>query len=622
MKSLRLFALLLTAACCSIGLFTACSDDDEPVVAPEPEEPVVPTDTTAVDTTATEQTYTLMMYGCGGGNLDEAMEYNLYQVAGYGYSEKVHFTALMKYSKPLQSEEGKEGTRRFTMTPDGLKNEQAFEADYRLDDPQHLADFIVQAQKDFPASHYILVLWNHGDVFSIYDQPVDDSYASSARHLVYDDVTQQTISIFEQEEAYRLAEKAGAQKLSVLYWDVCMMNMIENLYQVRNHADYIMGAAHLTPESGGYYPELMHALENSATLEEALKTYVPQAVNQWKVTMVSYPVDLSVTKTAHLEPVAAAMKECTDRICDIIRQPDTQTAYRFWGCAGGSNPKSSNYANFGNLYFFNDYETTDLVSTFVRLSNNCIDGYLSAAASKLRSAMEQAILVRAAYNMPSTLEQASIGLTWQRAASFTWKYSSFKVKSLSELYHLTAFDQVAGWSRFLEQNEYKNICWRYKLVNGSLDEELYDAADNPLWKCYFKLSDEADPSDKLMAYFIKITEEYTSIMEAQLSDADAEKYFNDFIQPYLLQSLNSKFNFFMRFYEVDQVPKFTFTFTYTNLEDASPVFTYEYTDKQLREYRISLGYEEDNVEDTEGEDPEEGADEGDNPEEGTEGEGE
>ena len=70
MKSLRLFALLLTAACCSIGLFTACSDDDEPVVPPEPEEPVVPTDTTAVDTTATEQTYTLMMYGCGGGNLD------------------------------------------------------------------------------------------------------------------------------------------------------------------------------------------------------------------------------------------------------------------------------------------------------------------------------------------------------------------------------------------------------------------------------------------------------------------------------------------------------------------------------------------------------------------------
>ena len=89
-----------------------------------------------------------------------------------------------------------------------------------------------------------------------------------------------------------------------------------------------------------------------------------------------------------------------------------------------------------------------------------------------------------------------------------------------------------------------------------------------------------------------------------------------------MQNLNSKFNFFMRYFEVDQVPKFTFTFTYTNLEDASPVFTYEYTDKQLREYRISLGYEEDDVEDTEGEDPEEGADEGDNPEEGTEGEGE
>ena len=613
MKSLRMLMLLLLAACCSVGIFTACSDDkDEPKV-PEKEDPVVPTDTTAVDTTKADLSYTIMMYGCGGGNLDNEMEFNVMQVAGYGYSPKVNYVGLLKYSAHLQAEEGKQGTRRFTMTKEGMKNEKAFEADYRLDDPQHLADFIVQSQKDFPASHYILVLWNHGDVFSLADQPVADSYAAAPRDLVTDDVTGQSISIFEQEEAYRRAEQAGAKKLSVIYWDVCLMNMIEHIYQVKDHTDYVMGAAHLTPGLGGDYPELIHALETSATLEDALKAYVPKAVNQWKVTGNDVG-DLAVTKTALLEPVVTAAKECSDRLCAIIKEPDTQTALSIWATAGSNDSNSDNHANYGNLYFFNEYESVDLVSTFIRLSGHSKDGFLSAAAAKLRIAMENAILVNDSHGLPSSLDQVSVGLTWQRANNFTAQSEEdLAVKKMSDLYQLTAFGKATGWGNFLQQNVYKNIGLRYKLAGTNVVQIYYDAANNPGWYCKFDFSD-SDP-DVLEAVglndFISFAVQQAGFMNACLTDADAKSYFESFIQPYLYLCLSDTFHSKMEEKEVERVPEFTFTFTYMNGEESSPQFTYVYDRAALVAYRASLGIvEPDDVEEEEsGDQPEAGEEE-------------
>lgn len=158
--------LLLWLVCATLPLgFTACSDDEDPTTEqsaePEPEpEP--------------DADYTVMLYGCGGGNLDDALIYNLSQVEGYGYSDKVQFTGLVKFSVPYQTGDDAQfqGTRLYSLTPTGMENERIADADYRLDNPDHLASFISDAAERMPAKRYVLVLWNHGSEFTpVYDQP-------------------------------------------------------------------------------------------------------------------------------------------------------------------------------------------------------------------------------------------------------------------------------------------------------------------------------------------------------------------------------------------------------------------------------------------------------------------
>ena len=138
--------LLLWLVCATLPLgFTACSDDEDPTTEqsaePEPEP---------------DADYTVMLYGCGGGNLDDALIYNLSQVEGYGYSDKVQFTGLVKFSVPYQTGDDAQfqGTRLYSLTPTGMENERIADADYRLDNPDHLASFISDAAERMPAEYY------------------------------------------------------------------------------------------------------------------------------------------------------------------------------------------------------------------------------------------------------------------------------------------------------------------------------------------------------------------------------------------------------------------------------------------------------------------------------------
>ena len=201
------------------ALFTACSDSS---VDP------TPTPTPGTDTPAAG-TYTIMLYGCGGGNLDQYLIYNLNQLT---YSDKVKFTGLVKFSQEYQSNAELAGTRQIDMTQEGMKDVQKYNANYRLDDPQHLADFIKDAKQRCPADKYILIFWDHGDTFGVNDQPVQNSYpeepaSTGTRGVIYDDNIKDAkgMSIFEMAEGLKRSDT----KLDLIYMDVCLMNTIENL---------------------------------------------------------------------------------------------------------------------------------------------------------------------------------------------------------------------------------------------------------------------------------------------------------------------------------------------------------------------------------------------------------
>lgn len=485
MKQIREYMLAMLITLLGIPVFfTSCSDSNSTSEEPTPS-PESPTTTT----------YTVMLYRVGGGNLDDCLNYNLDELR---YSKKVNFTGLIKYSSHLQETEGKEGTRQLDMTEkDGMKNVKKYEASYRMDNPQHLADFISDAKRRMPADKYILVLWNHGNSFGLDDQPVASSYPENeettntakagTRAILFDNnCNSQAMSIFELEEGL----KRSGEKIDLLYWDACLMNSIENLYQVKDYVHYAMGAEHLTPGFGGNYSQLIHDLENYNTLEESMKNYVSSTVNYWKSMQEGdEQQDLVATDLTKIEPVVDAFKSYADALISNRDKFGTDSqeeyAYCLYNALNGKyNNAKDHISNNGVLY--NTSESTydgmvDMNSACTRIAGNMLNGTLSGLATTLNLAFENFIVAAKANNMPSFFTSPSVGICWAFNDFLNKSSNEYPeaTNSLGKLYKLLAFDQKTGWHRFLEGNKFRRIA---AISNTPGIVDYYYDLENPVHK--------------------------------------------------------------------------------------------------------------------------------------------
>ncbi len=112
--------------------FVSCTKTEYITITPEEEEP---------DTS----TYTIMMYGCGGGNLDSSMVMNIQEALLAGATERVNFTGQVKFSERYHEDDTLAGTQRFVVGEAGdiwYTPVEVLDSDLKLYDPQKLTDFI------------------------------------------------------------------------------------------------------------------------------------------------------------------------------------------------------------------------------------------------------------------------------------------------------------------------------------------------------------------------------------------------------------------------------------------------------------------------------------------------
>lgn len=464
-KYFKNIILAAVAVLCMVT-FAACSDDDTDT--PELPEGTLPH-------------CTVMLYGCGGGNLDEALLKNLKEVSDYGYTPYVRFTALLKYSDNMQGKNECKGTRQLTMTSKSFENKKFADADFRMDDPQNLADFITDSKKRFPAEHYILVLWNHGDELNMYDQPVSSTYPKT-RSLLLDDNTGEALSIFELEEGLR---RAGG-KLDMVYFDVCLMGMIENLYQIKDYTNYVMSTAHLTSGYGGDYTALMSTLDSGSDFLEAMQKFMTSTTKKWDEGEVE-TYDLELYDMSRVGNVADCVKECKDVLLNYLKTEDEQKELAFHYFNGdtieylkndeGVSRRSYHYSEGGLLYYFQsmteEYGTsTDLCSAFARMGSSLKIDELSEKSGKLQTAMANMVVASGCKGLPDDMKSVSTGIHWMDSFEFDAQRSDeYECNSLNELYRHLAFDEVVGWSGFLDSYTRKFVSRR---EIGSGEMEYYE----------------------------------------------------------------------------------------------------------------------------------------------------
>ncbi len=106
-------------------------------------------------------------------------------------------------------------------------------------DPTQLVSFAKWAMTTYPADHYFLDLWDHGDGIEgvCWDQSQGDDQ----------------LTIKELGSALSQITNNGAKKLDIIGFDACLMSTIEVSYEMAPYANYMLASEITEPGSGWDY---------------------------------------------------------------------------------------------------------------------------------------------------------------------------------------------------------------------------------------------------------------------------------------------------------------------------------------------------------------------------------
>jgi hypothetical protein len=260
--------------------------------------------------------WTVLIYMNGKNSLEEALKNNWDQMARVGDSDRVHILVEMGRLGATPDFGGWSGVKRFRVRLDeqaiaesALVDVAASGGNTDMGDPATLGDFIRWGQNLYPARHYMLVIWNHGQgwryelaratsrvanvaqylneshlsvqdksgskaALVIREYPLEaistdyqlrTSQPGGIRSVSNDDQTGHVL--YNNDIALELAAAASDKKVDVLGFDACLMAMLETAYTFRHQADFMVGSEETEPGSGWDYEPFLNALKANPAMQ-------------------------------------------------------------------------------------------------------------------------------------------------------------------------------------------------------------------------------------------------------------------------------------------------------------------------------------------------------------------
>ena len=279
-----------------------------------------------------------------------------------------------------------------------------------MGDPDTLTDFVNWAINSFPADSYCLVLMDHGSGY-VNGVCFDDTSGGDALSL--SDLSQ--------------ALSAVPEKMDVLYFDACLMGMIEVAYQIRDYADIMIASEEVAYAGEPYEYYLANLTANplmspSELADVIVSNYIEFTAAQLAPSTMS-GVDLSQMsslKTA-VDNLAQSLKDSESIYNDEIRLARGQTE--------GYLDPADMYGWYMDLYHF-----AQLIYQYIP------DADIRNNASQVMTLLSSAVVVEGHYHHPN-----SHGLS----TFFPCKRGSYYNYFMSE-YSDTDFASDTMWDEFID----------------------------------------------------------------------------------------------------------------------------------------------------------------------------
>jgi hypothetical protein len=252
--------------------------------------------------------WTVLIFMNGDNNLEKDALINFAQMARVGSTDKVNiivqFDRIAKYiyTSPVNWSQ----TLRFKITKDIApqpKNALADIGELNMGASNTLEDFVRWGVVQFPAKHYFLILWDHGQGYRLFLRSLlaRQRLIQSARGLetkdrlsslraasaqlrnasgvateesqiapfrsapggpyrsISNDETDRDV-LYNRELVEALTNALGGRKLDLIGFDACLMAMVETAYALRNVGLNFVGSEDLEPGLGWKYDEFLDKL--------------------------------------------------------------------------------------------------------------------------------------------------------------------------------------------------------------------------------------------------------------------------------------------------------------------------------------------------------------------------
>jgi hypothetical protein len=242
-------------------------------------------------------------------------------------------------------------------------------------DPNTLTDFVNWTINSYPANRYCLVLADHG--------------SGCVQSVCFDETSgMDALSLPELSQA--LSAVPLPHKIDLLYFDACLMGMVEVAYQIRDYVDVMVASEEVSYAGQPYEYYLGNLTANpSMSPEDLANVIVSNFIDYTRSNLLSTTmagVDLSqITnlKTA-VDDLAQKLNGAEDAYNEEIRRARCQAE-------GYAGPYGDTYGWYMDLYHF-----AQLIYQYIP------DNIIRDAASQVMTLTSNAVIVEDHYDHPNS----------------------------------------------------------------------------------------------------------------------------------------------------------------------------------------------------------------------------
>lgn len=461
MKKINLWMLAAILTCGLGMMLTSCSSDSDDNGGNGGETPV-----------QQKAKYTIMFYGCGGGNLDGWLEDALPSIvkALNVENNQVRFAVMFNTSKDASGYTKNGGQvpdlisewatcYRYELTPQTDLSKQGYRSKYKykrasevpLYKTATLVEYINWVKQNVPAENYILMPMNHGGGLDLSEEVT--------RAIGYDD---NHLNPDNENYPYGIGERSIVDALKqtnthlkAIYWCGCMMGQLEVLTELAPYCDYQFCSSHVSRAISSLIYNIVFALNNEPNdFEKAAlldQQYNAQDYNRYFVNVRDEETgkvhnencDWGCWRSSKLADINAQVKKLATLVCENYDVPERM-------------PQID--AAMANTYVFEyDNYFADVLDYAVNLAERLDEGN-NATAKQIVNNME------AAFNAAKVYRNGYINIINSKGEKIGPKKGFYSLGisvyskgddiwvKYGKNYKANAFDAATGWSKFLDMN--------------------------------------------------------------------------------------------------------------------------------------------------------------------------